>query len=89
MSTTATRRQKRLARRAARNAWMRCGGNLQVAEAMFRDEMAMESIDPQTLLILIQIALTIWKWWKEKNVSEPSIVASSDEPVDWEDGEDD
>ncbi len=89
MSTTATRRHKRLARRAARSAWMRCGGNLQVAESMFRDEMAMESIDPQTLMILLQIALMLWKWWSENNVKEPSVVASSDEPIDWEDGEDD
>jgi hypothetical protein len=87
--STATRRQKRLARRAARNAWMRCGGNLEVADAMFRDEMRMESIDPKTLMILLQIALMLWKWWQSQNIKEPSVVESSDEPIDWEDGEDD
>ena len=87
MSTTVSRREKRLTRRAARNAWMRCGGNLEVADAMARKELEMQGIDPATLLLLLQIALTLWKWWQSQNVKEPSVVESSDEPIDWDEGD--
>lgn len=87
MSTTVSRREKRLTRRAARNAWMRCGGNFEVAEDMARKELSMASVDPQLIAILIQLAILLWQHWYSKGIKEPSVVASADEPIDWESGD--
>jgi hypothetical protein len=68
---------------------MRCGGNLEVADAMAREELRHAGIDPALIALLINIALLLWKYWMEKDIKEPSVVESADEPIDWEDGEDD
>jgi hypothetical protein len=78
-----TLRQRRDARRVARECWMTAGGDIELAESLMRARPEFTSIDPQTLLLLLQIALQLWKWWKENNVSEPSVIPSVVEPGDW------
>lgn len=73
-------RQKWQARQAARQCWMTCEGDAAKAEAMFRGMPEYASLDPATIMAILQIALMLWKWWKETNTSEPSLVAHHDEP---------
>jgi hypothetical protein len=30
----------------------------------------------QTLILMIQLAIQLWQWWKARNIDEPSTVAS-------------
>lgn len=76
---TLTLAERRSARRKARRFWIESGGNSRMAEQMFRTDPDMASLDPQTILLLLQIALKLWLWWREQNISEPS-----ESPVDGE-----
>lgn len=79
-------RQRRLARQAARKAWIECGQDSSKLEATFDTEMKSYGMDPSTILLLLQIALKLWEWWRSNHVSEPSVVVSSSEPqFDYED----
>jgi hypothetical protein len=42
-----------------------------------------------TIIALIQLAIQIWQWWQKNHVKEPSVVASSEEPIDLETQDDD
>ncbi len=62
-------------------------GDPERAESIFRADHRMKSIDPATIIILIQLASKLWLWWKEQNTDLPSVVASMAEPGLWEDDE--
>jgi hypothetical protein len=38
---------------------------------------------------MLQIAMALWQWWRDRGIDEPSAVASMDEPIDWSDDNDD
>ena len=82
-------RQRLLARHIARDAWIASHGNGDEAKLLFDADCRVRGLDPATILLLLQIAMLLWKWWKENNVDEPSVVASASEPVDWGDDRDD
>lgn len=77
--------ERRAARAAARDAWIEAAGDPERAKAIFEADHRMQSIDPATLFLLIQLALKLWLWWKEQNTDLPSVVASMSEPGLWED----
>ena len=74
------RREKQYARSLARQCYMESGGNEQEFSFLFRARAESVSIDPALLALLLQFAMVLLKWWLEKNISEPSVVASMDEP---------
>lgn len=73
------RRHKRITRHVAREAIIACNGDLEAAKAYFENHPQVFGIDVQTLILMIQLAFQLWNFWKSNNISEPSIVASSDE----------
>jgi hypothetical protein len=38
-------------------------------------------LDPATIFLLLQIAIKLWQWWRDRKVSDPSVVASAGEPT--------
>jgi len=73
------RRHKRLAREIAREAFIACQGDIEAAKGYFDNHPRVVSIDVQTLILMIQLAVQLWQWWKSRNIDEPSTVASLDE----------
>ena len=73
------RRHKRLAREIAREAIIACQGDIEAAKGYFDNHPRVVSIDVQTLILMIQLAVQLWQWWKARNIDEPSTVASHDE----------
>lgn len=85
MSQRTTLLQRRKARLAARYAWIDSEGDQHKAIHLFNESPEMKGIDPATLLLLLQIAIQLWQWWKDRQVKEPSITATADEPINLED----
>jgi hypothetical protein len=67
-------------RQAARAAWIKSKQSGDDAKKFFEDDRNLVGLDPATILMLLKIALELWKWWQEKGIEEPSVVASPDEP---------
>ena len=69
-------------RKDAKRHYNAANGDPVAAEAAYREDLRMRSIDPMTILVLIQLAIKIWKWAKdngymtampeERLASEPS-----------------
>lgn len=73
------RRHKRLARQIAREAFIACEGDLEAANNHFNQHPLVYQIDASIVVLMLQIAVVLWKLWKSMNVSEPSVVVTSDE----------
>ena len=83
------RREKQYARSLARQCFMEANGDEQQFSFLFRARAESVSIDPALLALLLQFALTLLKWWLEHNISEPSVVATMDEPGFYDEDEND
>ena len=69
-------------RKDAKRHYNAANGDTVAAEAAYREDLRLRSIDPMTIMVLIQLALKIWKWAKdngyltampeERLASEPS-----------------
>ena len=66
-------------REVARSAWIVSGNDISLAEDLFRDDARITKLNPMTIILLIQIAIQLWSLWKSRGISEPSVVACSDE----------
>lgn len=73
------RRHKRLTRDVAREAFIACEGDLESAKGYFNDHPLAYQIDVSLIVLMLQIAVQLWQLWKANNISEPSIVATSEE----------
>lgn len=74
-----SRQQRREARELAREAWIESRGDSARAKSIFEAKAKTRGIDPGTLLLLLQIALQLWKWWQENQNDNPSVVESSND----------
>lgn len=81
-------KERRIARAAARHVWIECDGDMAQVESAFKAQESIARLDPMTVIALIQIAIQLWSWWKSRQIKEPSVVASSDEPIDMETDDD-
>lgn len=82
-------------RKDAKRHYNAANGDVAAAEAAYREDLRMRSIDPMTIMVLIQLAIKIWKWAKdngyltampeEKLATEPS---TDDLMVGIDDGDD-
>jgi len=74
-------------RDAASDAWKQTGYRLFPklrARILFQQDSRVQRIaklDPATIALFLQIAVMLWKWWRDRKVSDPSIVASAGEPT--------
>lgn len=75
------RRHKRLARQVAREAFIACEGDLEAAKGYFNAHPLVYQIDVSLVILMIQVAIQLWQLWRQNNISEPSIVATSEELV--------
>lgn len=73
------RRHKRLARQVAREAFIACEGDLEAARGYFNDHPQVFQIDASLVILMIQVAIQLWQLWRQNNIIEPSIVATSEE----------
>ena len=73
------RRHKRLAREIAREAIIACQGDIEAAKGYFDNHPRVVAIDVQTLILMIQLAVQLWQWWKSRNIDEPSTVIDAEE----------
>ncbi len=73
------RQHKRLARQIAREAFIACEGDLEASEGYFNAHPLVYQIDVSLVIMMIQIAVQLWQLWKANNVSEPSVVTTSEE----------
>jgi hypothetical protein len=76
------------AREIARQAWVRSYGSGDDARILFESNERIQKFSPATILLMLQLAMALWQWWKDREIDEPSIVASMDEPIDWSDDDD-
>lgn len=83
------RRERQYARSLARQCFIEANGDQATFETLFNARARTVSIDPAMLALLIQLALMLFKWWIEKEIQEPSVVASSDEPGYFDEDEND
>ncbi len=74
--------ERRKARELARECWIDAEGDSTKAETLFRQRSDRVSIDPATILLILQIAIQLWSWWQKHKVSEPTSIPCGDEPVD-------
>jgi len=69
-------------RRDAKRHYNAANGDTEAAKKAYEEDLRLRSIDPMTIMVLIQLALKIWKWAKdngyltamreERLASEPS-----------------
>jgi hypothetical protein len=71
------------AREVARQAWVRSHGSGDDARLLFEQNERIQKFSPATILLMLQVALALWQWWRDRGIDEPSTVASMDEPIDW------
>lgn len=76
---------KRLARAVARRAWINAGGIAEDAIIDFHQDFRIKSLDPALIALLIQLAIKLFEYWLKNRIEEPSVVASADEPISYED----
>lgn len=77
-------RMRLLARAVARSAWVDCKGCGEDAIIGFKSDRRLQGLDPALVLLLVQIAMLLWKYWQENKIDTPSVVPSALEPVDFE-----
>ena len=74
-------------RDAASHAWKQTNDRLLPklrAKMLFQQDARVQRIaklDPATIALFLQIAVMLWKWWRDRKVSDPSVVASAGEPT--------
>lgn len=66
-------------REAARESWLKSDGSIETAAIAFQADSRIAKLDPMTIIALLQIAMKLWAWWRSMKISEPSVVACSDE----------
>lgn len=77
--------QKRQARRHARSCWIRSGGDIETAKALFEAEASDVGIDPSLIVMAIYYAVRLFILWKSKNNKQPKLIPQHDEPYFSED----
>lgn len=78
-------RMRLAAREIARQAWVKSHGSGDDARLLFESNERIQKFSPATILLMLQLAMALWQWWKDRGIDEPSAVASMDEPIDWSD----
>lgn len=73
------------AREVARQSWIISRGKGDEARLWFENNERIQKFSPATILAMLQIAIALWQWWHDRQINEPSVVASLDEPIDWSD----
>jgi hypothetical protein len=71
---------RREMRQIARKHYMQCDGDIEACESALRKDPQLYGFDIATVLMIVQIALALWRFWSSHSISEPSIVATADEP---------
>ena len=54
------------------------------AKMLFQQDSRVQRIangNPATIFLFLQIAYMLWKFWRDRKVSAPSVVASAGEPT--------
>lgn len=67
------------ARATARTAWIEAGADPEMAEDLFRQSYRKAS--HETILELVTFALEMFQHWIDTGTTEPSVVATADEPM--------
>jgi hypothetical protein len=73
-------RERRIARSAARRAWIEANGSGDDALAIFGQDPRIVGLDPALIALLIQIAIKLIEYWIKNNTDEPSEVWQPGEP---------
>jgi len=73
------------AREVARQSWIISRGKGDEARLWFENNERVRKFSPATILLMLQIAIALWQWWHDRGINEPSVIASLDEPIDWND----
>ena len=81
-------RMRLAAREIARQAWVTSNGRGDDARLLFESNERIQKFSPATILLMLQLAMALWQWWKDCGIDEPSAVASMDEPIDWSEDDD-
>ena len=78
-------RMRLAAREIPRQAWVKSHERGDDARLLFESNERIQKFSPATILLMLQLAMALWQWWKDRGVDDPSAVASMDEPIDWSD----
>ena len=69
-----------LYRSIAADAYRSANGNRVRARRLFKADSRIVSLDPATILFIVQIAYRLWTIWRSMNVIDPDLAVRSDEP---------
>lgn len=78
-----TRDKKRVVRLYARRCWIDSDGNVEKSRALARQNLSTVGSILTLLLIgsaILQICYTLFRFWRDMQVSVPPLEASADEP---------
>ena len=79
------KRLNKMWRSRGRDIFIECNGDIEKCKAMFKRKYGSIA----TILLILQILLTLWEFWNTNGISEPPMAAAGDEPVDWDDSDED
>tara|TARA_R110000868_G_scaffold101057_1_gene278199 strand:- start:5630 stop:5890 length:261 start_codon:yes stop_codon:yes gene_type:complete len=80
MSLLLSAEDESIYRDAAADAWKKAGGTFVIARRLMKRDPRIVGLDAMTILFLLKAAWEIWKWWKERNVSDPGVTRLMGEP---------
>lgn len=72
-------------RSRGRDIFVACDGDIERCEAKFKQEYGSLT----AILLILEILLTLWKFWNSQKISEPPMAAAVNEPIDWDDSDED
>lgn len=77
-------RDRRLARKITRQAWIASGGDPEAAKASLELRFSEAGISPALILLFVRLGFVLIDWWFSKGVSIPELDPEVGEPIDAE-----
>lgn len=77
-------RERRLARKITRQAWIASGGDSEAAKASLESRFAEAGISPGMILLFIKLAIMLIDFWYSKGIRIPELEPQVGEPFDAE-----
>lgn len=68
-----------LAREVARECWLKSKDELK-CERLFRTDPRVCDLSFVTIVAMLNLAFLLWRWWRLRQIVEPSVVAGAGEP---------
>lgn len=72
--------QRVAARAIVRKKWIESGGDVDKALELYKADHELVGIDPALMLLLVELALALLKYWRDSRVGSPPFLPLTTEP---------